>query len=946
MPPKKRTRSVGSAASPAPSSPTPTKSPATVAAASAAEAVAAVSGKGPSQSKDTPRKANPSPSATTTTTTTPQKASSSTPLKTAKNGEAASPSPAKGTSPSKPTASTSPTRKQSVTPLAHSAAKTTAPGAKRSKLERPRGRRGLVQEDNDLAASMASGGGDGVVTSKEGVRALEDIVLQSKVVAPDVSGIRCLAANRTETEVVVARENGSLVLYRVEYFQNIPHFTQLRHTGGSRHHTITRIRYVDLTGSADLSSSGSGAAQGGSSSSERYFLASYLSGQLVLYDSETLFPVHVYQRTGGAIWDFCVVGRTVYAAIADGSWHQLYLHTPSSSTSATSAVPRLELRRIVPTISGADRALSVCQSVALRLVVGTDDAGNVHAWRMAGVESSAEEEAEGSAGSRGLAHAHEALWTTRLAKGMALCSVIVPGAHPVVAVGTSVGDVVVFDPVHGQPLHTFSQHKGPVTTVVADTNVFFASGWHESLRSYRCEERPDGVWYPAEVKRRTHYHEASELLLLPQCQLLLSASRDGTIMYAPTSSVFSSPAMYVNVTTQQFAFAQEKNILLHTRLDRIEAFRTDAAVRHWTPLFAHKISGSFHLKGLWCDSKLRFMVFATDERVVVARLNWRRGAEAAFVLSRIEEVVELPARRGVLDACFVRPAVQPTAAPEATSSSEAAADHEEQTAAATGSTRRNDDVRLYLLLDDEVVFITLSEGYPVIRTPLTASTTADSASSHITTTATRSIRAVNLLHIGGAVAQLVVYGLRGTWRCDLTPDGTPNMESCSIQFDAPCQLARRVPTLDGAGVSPSQQRSQPQTTPSAPAEVVVALSTSEQRYVVSDSPRSGTSSSSSVMALPKTLPHDVIVVAQLPPSPASSSSSSTAPATSPSRRFVGCFSRGVVLIGERQWHMVVRCSVEAAFVMQDNRHVLVLERNLEKALEALPLCWKVRRFGN
>ena len=60
---------------------------------------------------------------------------------------------------------------------------------------------------------------------------------------------------------------------------------------------------------------------------------------------------------------------------------------------------------------------------------------------------------------------------------------------------------------------------------------------------------------------------------------------------------------------------------------------------------------------------------------------------------------------------------------------------------------------------------------------------------------------------------------------------------------------------------------------------------------------------------------------------------------------VATFSKGLMLVDSKTWSMVHRLHMVRGFTMQDGS-VLALDRNVEAAVEALPLCWKVRRFGN
>ncbi|KAG5477522.1 hypothetical protein CUR178_05226 [Leishmania enriettii] len=801
-----------------------------------------------------------------------------------------------------------------------------------------------------------------LVSTSPDAHFVERFIRASKVIAPDVSGIRCLAVHPSEQELVVARENGSLVRYDVTFFQGIPQFLQRRHTGGQTHRTISGLAYVAVP--APLSSLSSALKPAAASAARYVLLASMMSGQIVVYDAELLAPLALHHRSGGAIWALHVVSAAcIYAAMADGSWQQLRL-----TCKRTGAAPQLDLVRVVPGISGADRALSVTTSLSLRMAVGSDDAGNVHAWRLpVGVPSqgtsagagAAEEDYEAALPSRarGLTE-HEPMWTTRLAKGIALSCAVVSGTQrPCVVAGTSMGDIVLLDAAHGHVFQIFSQHKGPVSTLVVQNDaVVYASGWHESLRSYRCNEQGD--WYPAEVKRRTHYHEASELALLPHRQLILSASRDGTIMYAPTAKLFTSPAMYVVATTQQFAYAADRELLLQSRFDTIEAFHMDSAARHWVPLFGHRLAGRFHLSGLWCDRQLSYIVFSTEERVGLLKVVWR--AHAAMSVSRLEEVLELPARSGVVDVCWSGAAAAVAAAEEAGAgvSAEMAAD-----ASASLQTPR----RLYILYDDSVACVTLADGYPVVHTPVQERgkmLPGDSLRPY--RVLCRSITAAPLARScsGDFVPdaadseQLVIYGHRGSCRLRLMTDGTPDADSMVTDMDDVYELAQELPLLQDAssknikgGSYGEAERALKKarveaSTSSAPAlatscTALIGLSTVQKRYLVGPTLHSSSVAST---PLPATLPHDVRWIARI----ATSSRNSTT-ATSPvaaSYKYLGYFSRGLLVATDESWHMVRRMCVEAAFLIKSGTEVLVLERNLEKTLEALPLCWKVRRFGN
>ncbi|KAG5476991.1 hypothetical protein LSCM1_05325 [Leishmania martiniquensis] len=789
---------------------------------------------------------------------------------------------------------------------------------------------------------------------------VERFIRTSKVIAPDVSGIRCLAVHPSEQELIVARENGSLVRYDVTFFQGIPQFVRRRHTGGQTHRTISGLEYVAVP--TPLSSLSSASKPGAAPALRYVLLASMMSGQIVVYDAELLTPLALHHRSGGSIWSLHAVSAAcIYAAMADGSWQQLRL-----TCKRNGAAPQLELVRVVPGISGADRALTVTTSLSLRMAVGSDDAGNVHAWRLpvgvssqvssAGTGVTEEEEAALPSRARGLTE-HEPMWTTRLAKGIALSCTIVSGTQrPCVVAGTSMGDVAMLDAAHGHVFQTFSQHKGPVSTLAVQGNaVVYASGWHESLRSYRCSEQGD--WYPAEVKRRTHYHEASHLVLLPHRQLILSASRDGTIMYAPTAKLFTSPAMYVVVTSQQFAYAADRELLLQSRFDTIEAFHMDSAARHWVPFFGHRLDGRFHLTGLWCDRQLHHIVFSTDERIALLKVVWR--AHAAMSVSRIEVVLELPARSGVVDVCWSGPAAAAAATEEAGAGAGA-----EMTADASVSSPTLQ--RLYILYDDSVTCVTLADGYPVVHTPVQVRGRLlpdDSLRPYrmlCRPTAALLARRCSGGSVSDAVdgEELVIFGHRGSCRMRLMADGTPDPDSLVADLDDVYELAQELPLLQDVpskkikgdnhgGAELALKRAKVEVpASSAPALAtsctdLIGLSTAQKRYLVGPALHS---SSVTTAPLAATLPHDVRWIARISASSSRSSTSNTSAAAS--FKYLGYFSRGLLVATGDSWHMVHRMCVEAAFVIKKGSEVLVLERNLDKTLEALPLCWKVRRFGN
>eukprot|EP00796_Vickermania_ingenoplastis_P013423 gene13423-9234_t len=804
---------------------------------------------------------------------------------------------------------------------------------------------GLPLDDEEERSSTAAGGAPSTV----------DIpVCLSKVIAPDYSGIRCFAVHASERELVVARENGSLCRLELRHHWNIPHFVPVRHTGGCRQRTYTSLQYMlDTHPSADAES----AADGGSSHRQSLLAATTLSGQIILYNSFELFPVYVHHRTGGAIWGAALAGPgRLLTAMADGSWHQLRLVCPAP---AGSGKIRLDLAYIVPRIPGADRALSVHASTALRVAAGTDDAGNVAGWRLPLEDG-------------GARHV-ETLWSATLPKGIGLCCCVCTGGgvgRPVVAVGSSAGEVVLLDANHGHLCAVYAQHRGPIASIVANAaqTALFATGWHESLRSYRCDAVELAEWFPAEVKRRTHYHEAMQLMALPQSQLLLSASRDGTLMYAPLHRLFTAPANYVNVTTQQFAVAAEKNVLLHSRYGRVEAFQPDSGMRHWRPLFAYAVHGKYHVSGLWCDAALRAMVVSTDERVIILSLLWKGGegerSFRALQLRRVEERANLGAGHGVID-CVMLPASALLSQGHSEPPEPAATDDGEDAAPAAAAHAAS--THIYLLKDDGILYATADAGAPQVWTPFTALVGRELAPLP-RVERLHWIPAVDVANQGhdrrGVVAgHLVASGPDGMVVAPVLLDGSLKAGAGRYRANRILRLARPVPII-GPGES---------------LRCYVGFSPSSQRYICGpgvwdvDAPPAPPSAvwpfPKSIITLPASLPHDVVFFARLPPSCFEALSHVFHAATvgthsgdggaaaeeelttdSDKKGFqlllLGHFSRGLILCTERQWRMVKRTSVEAAGILCNGERAVILQRNLEKTLESMPMCWKVRRFGN
>jgi hypothetical protein len=239
------------------------------------------------------------------------------------------------------------------------------------------------------------------------------------------------------------------------------------------------------------------------------------------------------------------------------------------------------------------------------------------------------------------------LWSSRTTKGipfaLAICDV-----HPAIAVGTSIGDILLLNASHGHIERTFSHHKGPISTVVCHLDVFYACGWHESLRSYRYSVAEE-IWFPAEVKRRTLYHEASNLRILQKYSAILLGSRDGTVMSSPLAHCFTSPAQYLNVVSQFFVYAKVPGVVVQSRGVHLNAFRRDGCGKNWLPFFSLKHSDNFPCRGLWCDDRLTLLCVASDVSVDVFRVQWN----CAESIEKIDVLLHLDVA-GAVDVTFDR----------------------------------------------------------------------------------------------------------------------------------------------------------------------------------------------------------------------------------------------------------------------------------------------------
>eukprot|EP00331_Platyophrya_macrostoma_P003697 CAMPEP_0176427432 /NCGR_PEP_ID=MMETSP0127-20121128/12560_1 /TAXON_ID=938130 /ORGANISM="Platyophrya macrostoma, Strain WH" /LENGTH=819 /DNA_ID=CAMNT_0017808941 /DNA_START=113 /DNA_END=2572 /DNA_ORIENTATION=+ len=701
-------------------------------------------------------------------------------------------------------------------------------------------------------------------------------VLSSAVIAPDPSGITCVALSRAEDVIAVARTNGSLSLYRLDMHQGVAHSRLIRTLGGREGRTIRRLAYTANDGA---------------------LLAVYFSGQMVLFCPQTLSPMHVVPRHGGAIFDMCSAssdaGDHFVIASADGSWRQLHVTRNPATSSLMFSV---DVIQTVPKITGSDRALCVAASTSLKMVVGGDDAGNVVAWPLT-IPSADDAAALTKLPPPSL------LWSSRIPKGFPMVLLVAErpthdacgskrttttaaaSFTPCVYVGTTLGDVVLLSFDSGAVMRRFSQHKGPVCTLTQSklTGAVYASGWHESLRSYVCSD--DGEWFPAEVKRRTHYHEASQILVTDKHQLLLSASKDGTIMMSPLATVFSSPAQYVDTCAQSFAFAKQRGILVQSRRDRLEFFRMSATQSYWIPVasLAIQLPCGYHVKGVWCDAALRTVILASDVTVMVMELQWSAAANSTV--------------GGPADAYRIKKVL-----PRLTKSVLGTAD----------CAFSDDGKHAYVLAACELLHVSLDvegavadEGkqrkqrFKKAPEPLVLSTTL-----------------MQVFHTATLVPEvgLTLAGPTGAVCFKLHPD-----DGTILNATEPIPLTKTSTELV------SKQG--------------VALLHSERYQNITAAP-----SSPEGLLLPESMPHDVRIVSSH--SEATEGADGETSSLSSSPCLFGAFSKGLVRVTDKNWKMIHRGTTVQAFPLEGSNTILSLERNIEGSVEALPSCWKVRRFAN
>ncbi len=164
---------------------------------------------------------------------------------------------------------------------------------------------------------------------------------------------------------------------------------------------------------------------------------------------------------------------------------------------------------------------------------------------------------------------------------------------------------------------------------------------------------------------------------------------------------------------------------------------------------------------------------------------------------------------------------------------------------------------------------------------------------------------------------LLLFGQHGTLKIPLNEDGTLHSEDAAVVVNR--EFTDQVSTLpDGR---------------------VAALVDGQEFRVRFFSAAADSSAAVASSRLMPTLPHDAQICGSLPGKTS----------------FVASFPRGMLDASAGHWRMFKRMPVTASFAMpsaagskgEDRRSTcLTLERNVEGAVETLPPCWKVRRFGN
>jgi hypothetical protein len=544
--------------------------------------------------------------------------------------EATASSPArasqKGTQPSQAAAAASPAPKASPKPAAaaEEAPETANPaGFDLSAAGRKRTRDAQqIKRTAESGAPSTSAHAQGVSKYGRPNKAPLSMLVADNV-APAGLGITASALSKDESRLIAARTNGSLALYRVVLSEanerRIFNVLLAANTGGIASSTVLAVTFLGAL--------------------DEFVLVAFGSGNVGLYESATLAPITMANRTGGVVRSFARADDTsAFAACADGATRRYVVETDEASRAVRLTVPQT-----LPKMTDCERALSVAVSAEFGIVVVGDDGRNITAWELRPPTE----------------RICPQKWTVQLPASYPLA---LAADRATVAIGTSMNEVVFVDVEHGVIVNTFEHHRGPVTVLHAAAGVFYASGWHESLRAYRAPTRKTKAsgsaavapttasdYQPADVKRRTHYHECTSILIGPQTGLALSTARDGTIMFTNLDKLFSHPASYVDSLVSRTAYTLTARELLLTHRDNtVQVYRILAT--SIVPLASLAIDGPENVRGLWTDAAGTRLCVATDSRVVVFALTF----EPELNKIRFSRLASSPVP-SVGAACFVGP---------------------------------------------------------------------------------------------------------------------------------------------------------------------------------------------------------------------------------------------------------------------------------------------------
>ena len=574
-------------------------------------------------------------------------------------------------------------------------------------------------------------------------------ILTSRDVCPEVIGVTHAAFSDSGMTLATARTNGSLALYNVVLPHDSSTVGNKSLPPSSRH--VDLVPIVATGGRKALHFTGLIWLYGKRSGDLEYIAASTLGGQVVIHSVQhNLAPVGLVARSGGAIRAMVKTGkRTFAAACADGCVRVYYI-AESFQTAVVAPVaaagpvtnvtdPTLPmsvtgvLLRILPKSVDCERTLCIAACPRLDLLTIGDDAAVITGWSLSDcvrkdtttLAALVDEDDNdgGVASGGGLVGRRAAIFSSRLPEQALPLSITLVSVTATIAVGTSINEVHFLSAVDGSPVQSFMHHKGPVSQVASFGSAVFATGWHDSLRSYDVpatvgKRRPQlssaatmtmtmrggdvdgpmddsqppqlssdlfvagtaaGAYLPGDARRRTHFHEATSLAVAETTGVLMSASRDGTIMLSRAhidskasyvdsfggrldAPVFCSTATHTDSLGSRRADSDSSSVVVAvTRAASLEMFLTasqrplqapvDATSKDdrlstaivneplLRPMVECNVRGDFYLRGAWLEtvggdmgaaSKRPLLVcaYATDERLLIATL-WKSSREPA-----------------------------------------------------------------------------------------------------------------------------------------------------------------------------------------------------------------------------------------------------------------------------------------------------------------------------